>query len=126
MERGSGGNGDHVPKGPGLGKTGLWNSGDLDWESCSLRCCKVLPGKAVEGSQVGGSQPSSSPGFAALFCDPEGDSGPVSPVCKVGATLGQPQWRRPGGVSVPAAILLLTSNKPGTKGRAPGKETLSA
>ena len=69
-----------MPKGPGLGKAGLWNSGDLDWESCSPRCCKVLSGKAVKGSQVGGSQPSSSPGFAALFCDPEGDSGPQFPL----------------------------------------------
>lgn len=49
----------------------VWNNGDLDPKTCSLRCCKVAPGKRGERNQVGDRRLDSSSRSAALLCDPE-------------------------------------------------------
>lgn len=76
----------------------------------------MLPGKAVEGSQVGGT--SRVLVQALRRCSVTLKETPCLsfPLCKVGATLGQPQCLDWVEYLVSAAILLLTSNKPGTKG----------
>ena len=78
-EIGSGGNETTRPRAH-VWEVLVWNTGDLARAPCSLRCCKVLPGKGVQGNQVGDSKLSSNPGFAALLCDPEWDSGPQFPL----------------------------------------------
>lgn len=85
----------------------------------------MLPGKAVEGSQVGGNKPSSSP--ALLRCSVTLKETPSLsfPFMQGGCHSGTATVPRLGGVSVSAAILLLQISL-APKAEAPGKETLSA